>query len=328
MTLVLSRSDVAQVIDMAEVIDGVERAHRALAVGDAVQPERSSFELAGHGVLVVPMAAGIGSAAVAGVKLMTDTPRNRAAGLPVQQSAILLADPVTGAPEALLDGALVTRYRTAAASAVATRHLARPGGGCLGFVGAGALARAHLDAIRLVRPVDRVVVWSRSAATVAAFAEHAELAGIAVEPVESPEAVVRAADVLCTLTPSRDPIVRGAWFRPGLHVNAVGAPPRPDHREIDSEGIRRSRVVVDRRDVAWRESGDVLIPHAAGEIDADHFAVELGDVINGTRPGRRSAAEITLYNSVGLAVQDMAAARIVLDRARAKGVGQQIDLSA
>lgn len=328
MTLVLTRSDVTEVIDMAEVIEAVEAAHRALTVGDAMQPARAAFQLAGHEALVVPMVAGIGSARVAGVKLMTDTPANRAAGRPVQQSAVLLVDLSTGAPEALVDGGLLTRFRTAAASAVATRHLSREDASCLGFIGTGGLARAHLEAIRLVRPVDRVVAWSRTVATASAFAEHARLQGVAVEVVDSPEAVVARADIVCTLTPSHEPVLEGAWLRPGMHVNAVGAPPRDDHREIDDEGVRRCRVVVDSVEVAREESGDVLIPYRNGVIGLHDFDVELGDVIAGRRPGRTDREEITLYNSVGLPIQDMAAVRVVVDKARAKGLGRDIDLGS
>ncbi|KQZ67502.1 ornithine cyclodeaminase family protein [Nocardioides sp. Root151] len=328
MTIVLTRSDVAEVIDMTDVIEVVEQAHLALASGDAIQPERAAFELKGSDVLYVPMVAGIGSMEVGGVKLMTDTPSNRARGLPAQQSAILLADGTSGAPKALIDGGIVTRFRTAAASAVATRHLANPSGGCLGLIGAGGQARAHLEAIRLVRPVDRVLVWTRSSATAAGFVEHARQTGVHVEVADSVEDVVSQADILCTLTPSREPLVSGAWFRPGMHINAVGAPPRVDHREIDSEGIRRSLVVVDRVDVARQESGDVMIPFANGDIGYDHFDLELGEVASGSRPGRSSPDQITLYNSVGLAIQDMATARMVVEKALLKGLGRTIDLGS
>ncbi|MFI7007720.1 ornithine cyclodeaminase family protein [Streptomyces sp. NPDC050145] len=325
--LVLDRAQVAGLLDMAQVIASVEQAHAALSTGAARQPEREGLSLPGDASLLIPMAAAVDPLGGAGVKLLTDTPGNAERGLPVQQSIITLIDPETGQYEALLFGAPVTQVRTAAASAVATKHLARPGARTLGLIGAGAQARTHLAAHALVCDLDEVVVWSRSRATVDAFAAHAREAGFAVKVADGPEQVAREADVLCTLTPSREPLVRGAWFRPGLHVNAVGAPPRPDHREIDTTGIVRSRVIVDSFSVACGESGEVLIPLAEGAITEDHFRTELGDVITGRAVGRSAEDEVTLYNSVGLGIQDVAAARLVVDAARRQGIGTLVELS-
>ncbi|MGZ0153038.1 ornithine cyclodeaminase family protein [Kribbella sp. WER1] len=324
--LALSREEIAKTLEMPDVIDAVEKAHAALSTGEAVQAERSTVEVPGCTTLLVPMTAAI-AAQSAGIKLLTDTPANRARQLPVQQSTILLVDPETGTCEAILDGPALTLFRTAAASAVATKQLARSAARAVGFVGAGAQARAHLEALACVMTVERVVVWSRTKERVDGFAEYAQDRGYDVVVAEGPEGVVRAVDVLCTLTPSREPIVRGEWFAPGLHVNAVGAPPRPDHREIDSAGVARSKVVVDSYDVVRRESGDVLIPLAEGLITAEHFATELGDVVAGVRPGRRTDDEITLFDSVGLGLQDMAAARLAVDAARRTGLGVELRLN-
>jgi ornithine cyclodeaminase/alanine dehydrogenase len=324
--LALSRAEIAKTLEMPAVIAAVEQAHAALSTGGAVQAERSTVEVPGSTTLLVPMTAAIGSHS-AGIKLLTDTPANLARQLPVQQSTILLVDPETGTCEAVLDGPALTLFRTAAASAVATKHLARSAARTLGLVGAGAQARAHLDALACVMTIDRVVVWSRTKERVEGFAAYAQDRVGDVVVAEGPEQVVREADVLCTLTPSREPIVLGEWFRPGLHVNAVGAPPRPDHREIDSAGIARSQVVVDSYDVARRESGDVLVPLSEGVITADHFETELGDVVAGIRPGRRTDAAITLFDSVGLGLQDMAAARLAVDAARRTGLGVELRLA-
>jgi ornithine cyclodeaminase/alanine dehydrogenase len=148
-----------------------------------------------------------------------------------------------------------------------------------------------------------------------------------VEVASTPEQVVSVSDVLCTLTPSRTPLVRGAWFRPGLHVNAVGAPPRSDHREIDTDGIRSSRVVVDSFAAAAQSSGDVLIPLAEGAISHEHFRDELGQIISGARPARTHPDEITLYNSTGIGTQDIATARLVVSSARRAGIGTEIALA-
>lgn len=327
MTLVLTSSEIEQLLDMAEVIEVVEQAHRLLATGRAVQPSRTSVALPGSTSVLIPMIAALGPQADAGMKLLTDTPSNARERLPVQQSLIVLIDPNTGGYEAILHGAAITRFRTAAASAVATRHLARSASRSVGFIGAGTLARTHLAALRLVRPLSDVVVWSRTLETAKSFADEAGSDGLVVRVAASAEEVVRSADVVCTLTPSKAPHVMGRWFRAGQHINAVGAPPRPDHREIDTEGIVRSRVVVDSRQVAYEESGEVLIPLAEGAIDKRHFAVELGDVIAGNAVGRRSDDDITLYNSIGLGIQDVAAAGLVVSKARKKGLGLELRLA-
>ncbi|MEV5967621.1 ornithine cyclodeaminase family protein [Kribbella sp. NPDC051952] len=324
--LALSRAEIAKTLEMSDVIEVVEQAHAALSTGDAVQAERSAIEVPGSTTLLVPMTAAIAPQGVAGIKLLTDTPANAERSLPVQQSTVVLVDAETGSCEAILDGPVLTLFRTAAASAVATRHLARPDSRTLGLVGAGAQARAHLDALSCVLPIDKVVVWSRSRSTVEAFAAYARERVAEVIVAEGPEEVIRTADVLCTLTPSREPLVRGEWFEPGLHVNAVGAPPRPDHREIDTEGIVRSLVVVDSYDVARRESGEVLVPLSEGAITAEHFRTELGDVITGARKGRRTDDDVTLYDSVGLGIQDVAAARLAVDAARRTGLGVELRL--
>ncbi|ELB90860.1 ornithine cyclodeaminase, partial [Rhodococcus wratislaviensis IFP 2016] len=275
----------------------------------------------------VPMVAAAQSAGAAAVKMLVDLPGNASRGLPVQRSAVLVASADTGECEALLDGRLITAVRTAAASAVATKHLAHRGSRVLGLVGAGTLAVEHARAITRVSDVETVLVWSRSDATVEEFRSRTEDLGISVKPMDSPEAVTRSSDVLCTLTPSRDPIVRGAWFGEGLHVNAVGAPPRADHREIDGEGMRRARVVVDSVATTMTKSGETLLALAEGAISEGDVAVELGDVIVGRTVARTSDRDITLYNSVGIGLQDLAAARILIDRARERGVGTEVDLS-
>ncbi|MFC9894743.1 ornithine cyclodeaminase family protein [Nocardia sp. NPDC127579] len=322
MTLILTRSEVLAMLRLPEVIAAVRAAHIELARGDAVAPAPPAMRLPGAQASFLAMVAASRGTGLAAVKLLADIPANREIGLPAQRSAILTVDTADGACAALIDGAAVTRFRTAAASAVATAALARPDARVLGFVGAGALAHTHLQALRAVREFERVLVWSRSTATVRAFAE-----ATGAEIAESPEQVVRASEVLCTLTPSRRPVVRGAWFRPGLHVNAVGAPPRPDHREIDSEGIARARVIVDSRSTALHESGDVLIPLGEGVIDAAHVGDEIGEVLLGSKPGRGDAEQITLYNSLGVGLQDLAVARLLIDAARQRGLGTEIDLA-
>lgn len=326
MTLVLTDSDVARLLHRDEVRAAVERAHADLARGRAVVPAPPAMTMGATSIL--PMVAADTATGRAAVKMLADIPANVGRGLPVQRSSIMVVSAGTGECQALIDGRRITAVRTAATSAVATSHLARQGSTVLGLVGAGALAVEHTRAIAAVRAIDTVVVWSRSAETVQRYREAIADLRLAVKPMTSIEDVVRAADVLCTLTPSRDPVVRGAWFAPGLHVNAVGAPPRPDHREIDGEGLRRSRVVVDSLPTALTKSGEVVLALAEGAVDEADVGIELGAVIAGLAPGRSTDHDITLFNSVGLGLQDLVTADLLLTRARAEGVGTELDLSA
>ena len=324
--LILTRSDIEPLLSMPAVIEAVQRAHADLALGRATQPDRHPAAVPDSDAVLVPMTAVLGPARIAGVKLLADVPANPAG--PRQQSTIVVVNPRTGTCEAFLHGEAITRYRTAATSAVATRLLSRPESSTLGLIGAGAQATAHLDAIRHVRPIDRVLVWSRTTDSARAFAERHSQPGLSIEVVDQPRDVVAGADILCTLTPAVQPIVRGAWFPAGLHVNAVGAPPRPDHREIDTDAVLRAYLVVDTIHTAVHESGAIVIPLATGELQAEQVTVELGAVLTGARPGRTSPDQITLFNSVGLPIQDLATARLVIDAANARNAGLHIDLTA
>ncbi|MBB2947216.1 ornithine cyclodeaminase/alanine dehydrogenase [Actinoplanes lutulentus] len=330
MTLVLTHSDVARLLrgdpHHTEVRAAVERAHADLARGRAVVPAPPAMTL--DGAALIPMAAADGASGRAAVKLLADIPGNRAAGLPVQRSAILVSSATTGECQALIDGRLVTAVRTAAVSAVATAHLSRPDSRVLGLVGAGNLAIEHTRAIVAVRDIDTVVVWSRSSARVSAYREAVAGLGLTVKAVDTVEEVVRAADVLCTQTPAREPLVHGAWFEPGLHVNAVGAPPRTDHREIDGSGMRRAYLVVDSLPTALSKSGEVVMALAENAITTADVRVELGEVIAGLAPGRTTPQDITLFNSVGIGLQDLVTADLLLKRAREEGIGTTIDLAA
>lgn len=328
-TLILTRSQVEGLVTMAEVIDAVEAAHADMARGAAAQPAPGAMSLPSGSGAFLTMTALADRQGLAAVKLLADVPDNAARGLPTQRSVLVLVAKDTGFCEGILHGQIPTRIRTAAASAVATRHLARPDARILGLVGAGELAVAHVAALTHVLPFERVAFWTRNPDTATRFAARIAEAhpGLAVAALASPRAVFDAADVVCTLTPSREPVVEGAWFRPGQHVNAVGAPPRPDHREIDAAGMARARVFLDSRETAFHESGDLLLALAEGALTAADVGPELGDVITGAAPGRTSADEITLYNSVGIALQDIAIGALILARARAAGVGVEIDLA-
>lgn len=325
--IVLTNSDVLQLLRMPRVIDAVRTIQRDQATGRAALPAPTAVSLPGSESVFLSMMAASARDRLATVKLLADVPSNAHRGLPVQRSAILAVSAEDGSTEAILSGAAVTRFRTAAASAVATEALARKDSNVVGFIGAGALAHAHLQALSTVMSVGLVRVWSRSPLRRQEFARESRDQGFTIEVHETAEAVVKGSDVVCTLTPSKIPVVQGSWFGDGLHVNAVGAPPRPDHREIDTEGIRRASVFVDSWRGAMAESGDVLIPLGEKAIKDSHFSREIGQVLAGSTTGRISEKEITLYNSLGTGLQDLAAARLLIDLAHDEQIGTEIDLS-
>lgn len=328
-TLILSRSEVEGLVTMAEVVAEVETAFADISNGIAVQPAALSMSLPSSSGAFITMPALADRQGLAVIKLLADIPDNLARDLPMQRSVISLVSQQTGAPVAIFHGQIPTRIRTAAASAVGSRHLSRPDSRVLGLIGAGALALEHIRSHLEVRPIERVLVWSRKEATVARLIELAaqNFPGLVVEAAPSKQDVFANADIVCTLTPARDPVVEGVWFKPGQHINAVGAPPRPDHREIDSAGMARAKVVLDSLAIAMHDSGDLLLAIAEGAITKEQASTELGDVITGRAQGRTSADEITLFNSVGLAIQDLAICNLMVQRARAKGVGLEINLA-
>lgn len=327
MVLILTRSETLDLLEMDEVIETLQSAHVELARGLAVQPMRSSLAVEASSAVLVPMIAAISSSRLGGVKMLIDNPENAKRELPVQQSTLMLMNMDLGHCEAIMHGGSMTLYRTAATSAVATRALSRENSHILGFIGAGKLARAHLEAIAAVRSIRQVLVWSRTNATAERFASDARARNFEVIVQQTPRDVVEGCDILCTLTPSKEPVVEGQWFREGLHVNAVGAPPRNDHREIDTLGIQRSRLVLDNREIALAESGEIAIPLHEGAISRADLSTELGEILIGDKPGRIESSDITLFNSVGMAIQDIATAGLVLSKARSARVGTEISLT-
>lgn len=294
--MILDEEAVRCFLRIDEVIPAMERALADFSMGKVVQPVRTMVPVAEHGGFLGLMPAYAGAL---GVKLVAFYPHNQ--GLPSHHAVIQLFSPETGEPLVTMDGRLITEERTAAVSAVATRHLARRDAAVLALIGSGVQARSHLKALRLVRSFHEVRVWSP---------RHAEQFARAFEvrATTSAEEAVRGADVIVTATTSTTPVLQGAWLKPGAHVNAVGAP-RPDWRELDDEALRRARLYVDSREAAAQESGDV---RAAGEVVA-----ELGEVAAGLKPGRQAEEEITIFKSLGLAVEDVVTADLVYRKALA-----------
>ncbi|WP_256388468.1 ornithine cyclodeaminase family protein [Humibacillus sp. DSM 29435] len=324
----MTRSDLTALTDMATTIEAVQRAMADLERNHARQPTPQGMTDPGSDGVFLPMAALSRPSGLACVKLLADLPGNSARGLPGQRSTLMLADVETGETLAILDGMVPTRVRTAATSAVATRHLAAPDARSLGLIGAGALAVAHVEALSHVMPLEEVMFWTRSERSAVRFREAVAGFGVRAMGLTSPQEVVERAEVVCTLTPSVEPLVRGAWLHSGQHLNVVGARPRPDHREVDAETMVRSSVFVDSLPTALAKSGDLLGAIKEGALGPGYAPVELGAVIIESAPGRQYPSEITLYDSVGLGLQDLAIGRLLYDAALDQGVGLRVDLSA
>jgi len=288
---VLDEAAVQQRLRYEELIPAVADALAALAAGKVVQPVRTVLPIEPHRGFFAVMPAYAGAM---GAKLVTFYPHN--VGVHTHHALIVMLKPETGEPLAVMDGRLITEMRTAAASAVATQHLARKNARVLGLIGSGVQAGSHLAALRHVRSFQEVRVWSPRNAP--AFAQKH-----GVKAVASAEQAARGADVVVVAASSTTPILEGRWLAPGTHVNAIGAT-RPNWRELDDQLVTTARVFVDSREAATRESGDVIA--AKSEV------TEIGAVVAGTAPGRRNEQEITLFKSVGVAVEDVAAAALVL----------------
>lgn len=291
----LDEAAVGRLLRMEEVIPAMEPALADFSGGKVVQPVRTMLPVEEHEGFLGLMPAYTGTAL--GTKLVAFYPKN--VGVPTHHATILLFEPETGEPLVTMDGRLITEVRTAAVSAVATKHLARSDASVLAIIGSGVQAQSHLEALRLVRDFRAVRVWSPRHAEEFAREHDVDAAASAAE-------AVHGADVVVTATTSSTPVLRGEWLSPGVHINAVGAA-RPDWRELDDGVLRRARVYVDSREAAQKESGDVI---AAAGIFA-----ELGEVAAGTKPGRQSPEEITLFKSLGLAVEDVVTAELVYRKA-------------
>jgi len=326
--LVLGRDDLERVLHPLDVVEALADAFASYAAGRWSIPPRAHVPAGAGGVLLVmpaAEAASVGEGAL-GAKVVTVYPGNRARGCPTLYASYLLLDSTTGEPLALLEGQTLTGVRTGAASALAARHLARADARRLACFGAGAQAAFQLRSLTAVRPIERVDVVGRDPERAARFAAamSAEL-GIPVLVAPDGRTALATADIVTCATTSTTPVVRGAELKSGTHVDAVGAF-RPDERELDTDTIARAHVVVDTYAGALAEAGDLAIPLAAGSIPPAHVAAELADLVTGARPGRRDDREITVFKSVGVALEDLAAARLAYNRAMVLGAGTPVSL--
>src|SRR4051794_40446470 len=316
MALVLGHADIARALPMDECIDAMAAVLEADARGQVHQPLRSVImPPAAQGLMGLMPAHRGGAKPLFSLKAVCIFPGNPARGLDAHQGTVTLFDGETGAPTAILDASAITEIRTAAVSALATRLLARTDARTLGILGAGVQAAAHLDALRLVRDFDDVRVYSPN---------HAERLGERV--AASAEEAIRGADVVVTATNSREPVLERAWLAEGAHVNAVGAS-TPAARELDTATVAAAALFCDSRESLEHEAGEYRLAVEEGLIaGASHVRAELGEVAAGLRPGRTDPREITLFRSLGLGIEDLAAAELAVDNARGLGLGTEVEL--
>ena len=310
MAIWLSEADVRAVLSMQDLIDVMESAVTAFSAGRVKQPVRTVIETPGgfYGTMPAYMESPPGM----GAKLVTVYHDNAHKGLPSHLATIILLDPATGALLATMDGRFITEARTAAVSAVAVRYLASADAHKLAIIGSGVQARSHLEALSIVRRLSDIRCWSPTVAHARRFVGDSR--GVPLRHVESAQAAVEGADIIVLVTASPTPVISDAWVKPGACVISVGAC-RPNQREMDPALLARARVIVDSRAAALQESGDIVMGIQEGRFGEDHIAAELGQVAANPKRGRTAADEVTIFKSLGMAVEDVAAADLAYRRA-------------
>jgi len=327
--LVLNRKEVERLLDLDGLVGTLGPAMVELSAGRVSMPPRVVAQVREAGGLLAAMPAFLASTQVLSTKLVSVFPQNAALGLPSHQAVILVFDARTGSPRALMDGTAITATRTAAGSALATKLLARPEARILAIVGTGVQARTHAKAIPRVRSISEIRVVGRHHARAAALAEEIERGlSIPAKAFDIGPGAFAGVDVICATTHSAEPVVKGEWLEPGMHINSVGL--SANGRELDGETVKRALVVVETRVAALAPapsgSNDLLWAIRDGLIGEEHIHAEIGELISGARPGRTSPEQITLYKSVGVAVQDAVAAHLVLEAAQRQGVGREVPI--
>jgi ornithine cyclodeaminase len=322
MPILLSEQDVRIVLSMDDLIDGMQTALIRFSTGEVTQPLRTVLEVPSKKGFFGVMPACVSEPAALGTKLVTVFHGNAAAGLPTHLATILLLDPDTGELLAVVDGRFITEARTAAVSAVSAKLLAREDAATLAIVGSGVQARSHLHALARVRQLREVRVWSPDQGRRNAFVqEMRRRVDAPLTAVNSARDAVAGADLVVLATAAKEPVVSNDWIAAGTHVCAVGAC-RPDQREMDTALVARSRMFVDSRTGALAEAGDLLIPMREGAFGESHIAGELGEVAAGRIQGRTSADEVTIFKSLGMAIEDVAAAHLAYIKAAGRGLGR------
>ena len=326
--LTVNHREVQQWLSMGECVDAMADVFMMLNRGNAVNPLRNLMWLPDKSGLIGMMPSFLGENKVMGLKAISVFPGNHATEYDSHQGTVMLFETRNGRLLAMMDAGKITAIRTAAVSAVATRLLAAPHAETLAILGSGVQAATHLEAMRVVRNIKHVRVWSRNYDHARAFADR-EVSGrsLSIEALKSAERSVDGADIICTVTSSTDPVLQGGWIAPGTHINAVGSSV-PFARELDTAAVVKSKLFVDRRESTLNEAGDFLFPKKEGAIDDDHILGEIGDVLLDKIKGRESGEDITLFKSLGLAVEDVAAAHLIYQKLSQQAGARWIEFNA
>lgn len=325
-TVIINQQQVYELLPMDECITAMEAVLKGLAMGECTLPLRQIMWLAEKVGAMGLMPSYWSAAGVIGLKAVTFFPGNEGTELDTHQGAVLLYDGKNGRMMAIVDGTSITALRTAAVSGAATKALAREDSTSLAILGSGVQAATHLQAMLKSRPIEHVKVFSKTQAQAERFATAAtKRHSIPVEAAPSAKDAVTGADIICTTTSASEPVLLGDWLTPGVHINAIGTSVA-FARELDGLAVQRSRLYVDRRESALNEAGEFILAKKEGLVDDDHIVGEVGEVLAGKIQGRTSDEEITLFKSVGLAIEDLAAAKHVYDKAVANGMGMAIEL--
>jgi alanine dehydrogenase len=325
LVLILSRSDLEQVLTLPEIVTTLEDAFKDLALGKTMKIPRTPVSLQAGWIGIMP--AYLPTQDAFSTKIVTVYNGNLDMGLPAIMATVILNDPKTGEVLSIMDGGLITAMRTGGLGGLAAKYLSRKDSHVAGIFGAGVQARTQLRALAEVREIQRALVYDNVPARAKKFVEEMnKVLEFPVEVAETPSVAVKAADIITTVTPSGQPVFDGRDIQPGTHINAFGNY-KPTEREIDTETIVRSRVFVDQEEAALEEAGDLLLPIKEGKFRREDIRGSIGEVILGLKAGRTSDEDITLFKSEGLGIQDCAAASLAYRNATKRGVGKNFDLS-
>jgi ornithine cyclodeaminase/alanine dehydrogenase len=328
MVRLLSRSDMVSILSMQDVIHVVEEGFRTVNLREDHIPVRLPLNLSDKAAVALFMPAYLSASQTLGAKTVTVFPDNPAHGVPVIMGYYTLCDAVTGKLIALMDATYLTGIRTAAASAVATKYLARKEARRLGIIGAGVQAHFHAKAMMAVRSVDEIMVYNRSVEQGEKLVQElTSRYAIPTHFMDTPDSCAAEADILVTCTATKEPLFNGKVLNAGTHINAIGAY-TPDMRELDSHTIREALVFVDTYEGAFEEAGDILIPLSEGVITSEHIRAELTELVRGLKSGRTNERDITVFKSVGYAMEDAVTARLAYEKAVERDIGMTFDLDA
>jgi ornithine cyclodeaminase len=323
--LIINNSQVRELLPMRDCMEVVGEALSSLARGEGVQPLRSGFLLPDRQGVLAWMPGSLAAGRPFGIKVLSVVDKPGELGVESHQGGVMIFDPTNGSPLALCEAGAITAVRTAAVSALATDKLARPNAATVAILGAGTQARSHIEAMLAVRPIERIRLWSRTRETAERVAEEqSAVHGVPIDVATDIVSAVDEADIVCTTTSAREPILFADMLEPGMHINAVGAS-IPSWRELDTGVLPHVTLFTDRRESLANEAGEYIKGLEEGFVEAGLVIPEIGEILNDDHPGRTSETEITLFRSLGLAVEDIASAQLVYERALELGVGIDVD---